>query len=102
MTVSVRHGDLHQRLARRLRDDDARRVVATALTEVTLTVVYPAHHRGSAEVGLVELLEASNERAAATALEALIDGLQTVVESLPASKVDQLVTEQLVADLGLD
>ncbi len=69
---------------------------------MTLTVVYPAQHRGTGEVGLVELLEASNERAAATALEALIEGLQTVVESLPASKVDQLVTEQLVAELGLD
>ena len=48
------------------------------------------------------MLEGSIEGATQAAVEALVDHLEDLVDFLPLATVDQLASEQVMAELGLE
>ena len=48
------------------------------------------------------MLEEPIESAAHAAVEALVSGLEYLVESLPTQTIEQLAKEQLVAETGIE
>lgn len=93
---------LERRIARRLHDDDAYRLISTALADIAIRAIYPPSLDGRAGPAAMGLLEDPVAGATRAAIETLIDELSDVVDGLPASVVARLIAEQRLADLGVE
>ncbi len=93
---------LERKIGRRLRDDESHRRLADVLTEVAVAAIHPARHRGLGRARSQGMLEEPIESAAHAAVEALVSGLEYLVESLPTQTIEQLAKEQLVAETGIE
>lgn len=93
---------LERTVTRRLRNDDSQRRVAAVLAEVASAAIHPAHRDGWGSESLGGMLEDPVASATRVAVETLIDEIEDLVDSLPRSTLDRLMTEQLIADLGLE
>lgn len=93
---------LERKVGQRLRDDESHRRVAEALTEVAIAAMHPARKFGAARPGSRGMLEDPIERATQAAVEALIERLEDLVDALPRRTVNELASEQLEAELGLE
>jgi hypothetical protein len=96
------HVTLERQLSRRLRDDESRRRVSTALSEVAAAAIHPASRWGPGGPRMTGMLEDPVASATRVAVETLIDELEDFVDSLPASILAGLAAEQLAADLGVE
>lgn len=93
---------LESKVNERLHNDESHRIVASALTEVALAAMHPARHLGIGRSASLGVLEDSIERATQAAVETLVDRLEDLVEFLPLSAVEQLASEQVMAERGLE
>ena len=93
---------LGNKVSHRVHDDESHRIVAVALAEVALAAMHPARHLGIGRSASQGMLEDSIERATQAALETLVDRLEDLVEFLPRSAVDDLASEQVMAERGLE
>jgi hypothetical protein len=93
---------LESKVSRRVHNDESHRIVALAVTEVALAAMHPARHLGIGRSASTGMLEDSIERATQAAVETLVDRLGDLVEFLPRSAVDELASEQLMAEGGLE
>lgn len=93
---------LERKVGQRLRDDESHRRVAEALTEVAIAAMHPARKFGVARPASRGMLEDPIERATQAAVEALIERLEDLVDALPRRTVNELASEQLEAELGLE
>ncbi|MFL5679898.1 MAG: hypothetical protein ACJ77B_04795 [Chloroflexota bacterium] len=96
------HVKLERRLVRRVRDDDSHRRIAAALADVAVAAIHPARRARLDGPAIDSLVEEPVESATRAAVETLIDELEDLLDSLPASAVERLAEEQLVADLGME
>ena len=102
VTVADPYATLERKVSSRLRDDQSHRRVAEALTEVAVAAMHPARHLGLGRAPSGGLLEDPIESATQAAVETLIARLEDLVESLPAPTIEQLQSEQLAAELGIE
>ena len=102
VTVADPYATLERKVSRRVRDDQSHRRLTEALTEVAVAAIHPARHLGLGRATSRGLLEDPVERAAQAAVETLIAHLEDLVESLPGPTVEQLQSEQLAAELGIE
>lgn len=103
MTMSVDPCvNLGRKMSQRVHDDESHRLVAAVLTEVAVAAVHPARHLGVGRSASRGMLEESIERATQAAVETLILRLEDLVEFLPREVVDELASEQLMAERGLE
>ncbi len=93
---------LERKLRERVLDDDSHRRVAEVLTEVAVAAIHPARHRGVGRATWGGMLDDPIESATHAAVETLIERLEELVESLPRMTVDELASEQVIAELGLE
>ena len=93
---------LERKVRGRVRDDESHRRVAAALTEVAVAAIHPARHAGLGFATASGMLEAPIESATRAAVETLVAHLEDLVASLPPPTVEQLVNEQLAAELGIE
>lgn len=93
---------LGRKVSHRIHDDESHRIVALALTEVALAAVHPARHLGVGRSASRAMLEDSIERATRAAVDTLDLRLEDLVEDLPRAKVDELASEQVMAEHGLE
>jgi hypothetical protein len=93
---------LERKMRERVRDDESHRRVAAVLTEVAVDAIHPARHLGVGRSASRAMLEEPIERAAQAAVEMLIAHLEEVIETLPRAAVDELASEQRLAELGLE
>jgi hypothetical protein len=93
---------LEHKVRRRVRDDESRRRLAAALTEVAVAAIHPARHVGLGLSASERMLEVPIETATEAAVETLIASLEDLVASLPRPAVEQLANEQLAAELGIE
>jgi len=93
---------LGRKVSQRVHDDESHRRVAAVLTEVAIAAMHPARHLGVGRSGSGGMLEDSIESATQAAVETLVLGLEDLVEFLPRSAVDELASEQVMAELGLE
>ena len=93
---------LESKVSHRVHSEESHRIVASALTEVALAAMHPARHLGIGRSASQGVLEDSIERAAQAAVETLVDCLEDLVEFLPRSAVEQLASEQVMAERGLE
>jgi hypothetical protein len=96
------HVALERQVTRRLRADESRRLVSAALAEVAAAAIHPACLRGPGGPRMSGLLEDPVASATRVAVETLVDELEDLVDTLPASMLASLAAEQLAADLGLE
>lgn len=92
---------LERKLRERVLDDDSHRRVAEVLTEVAVAAIHPARHLGIGR-GSYGMLEDPIESSAHAAVETLIDRLEDLVDTMSGPIVDQLASEQLAAELGIE
>src|ERR1700730_508762 len=92
--------NLGRKVSHRVHDDESHRRVAEALTEVALAAMDPARHLGVGRSASRGMREDSIERATQAAVETLVMRLEDLVESLPRRSVDELASEQVIAELG--
>ena len=90
------------KVSHRVHDAESHRIVALAVTEVALAAMHPARHMGVGRSASQGILEDSIEGATQAAVETLVDRLQDLVEFLPRSAVDELASEQVMAEQGLE
>jgi hypothetical protein len=93
---------LERQVSRRLRGDASRKRVSAALAEVAAEAIHPARFLGRGGSRMSGLLEDPVASATEVAVETLIDELEDLVDTLPASTLESLAAEQLAADLGLE
>lgn len=93
---------LERKVRQRVRDDESHRRLSEALTQVAIAAIHPARHRGIGCAGSRGMLEDPIESATQAAVDTLIFGLAELVESLPRTAVEELASEQVVAELGLE
>ena len=93
---------LEGKVSHRVHDAESHRIVAAAVSEVALAAMHPARHLGVGRSGSRGMLEDSIERATHAAVETLVDRLEDLVESLPRTAVEQLASEQTIAERGLE
>lgn len=93
---------LEHKVRRRVRDDESRRRLAAALTEVAVAAIHPARHIGLGLSAPDRMLDAPIESATQAAVETLIAGLEDLVATLPRPTVERLANEQLAAELGIE
>lgn len=93
---------LERKMRERVRDDESHRRVAAVLTEVAVDAIHPARHLGVGRSASPAMLEEPIERATEAAVEMLIARLAELVETLPRTTVDELASEQQMAELGLE
>ena len=93
---------LGSKVSQRLHDDESHRIVAFALTEVALAAMHPARHLGVGRSASHGMLEDPIERATHAAVETLVDRLEDLVGDLPRRAVDDLASEQVMAERGLE
>jgi hypothetical protein len=97
-----RHAALERKVRSRISADDAHHQISLVLAEVAVAAIHPSR-RGSIAGGAMEsLIEEPVAMATRAAIETLIDELEDLVDSLPASELDHLALEQLEADLGFE
>jgi len=92
---------LERKVRQRVRDDESHRRIAEVLTEVAVAAIHPARHLGIGR-GSNGMLQDPIESSAHAAVETLIDRLEDLVEAMPGPIVDQLASEQLAAELGIE
>jgi hypothetical protein len=102
VTVADPYATLERKVSSRVRDDQSHRRLTEALTEVAVAAIHPARHLGLGRATSRGLLEDPVESAAQAAVETLIARLEDLVESLPGPTVEQLQSEQLAAELGIE
>jgi hypothetical protein len=93
---------LERKVSLRVRDDNAHLRIAGVLTEVAVAAMHPARHLGVGRSASPGMLEDPIERATEAAVDMLIRRLEKLVEGLPARTVEELATEQRMAELGLE
>jgi hypothetical protein len=93
---------LGSKVGHRVRDDESHRIITLALTEVALAAMHPARHLGIGREASRGAIEDSVERATQAAVETLVDRLEDLLEFLPRIAVEQLATEQVMAELGIE
>lgn len=93
---------LGSKVSHRVHNDESHRIVALALSEVALAAMHPARHLGIGRSASQGMLEDSIERATQAAVETLVDRLGDLLEFLPRSAVEQLASEQVIAERGLE
>lgn len=93
---------LERKVRDRVRDDESHRRVAAALTEVAVDALHPARHFGVGRAASPAMLEHPIESATQAAVETLITRLEELVETLPRQSVQELASEQQLAELGLE
>jgi hypothetical protein len=91
---------LGHKVSHRLHNDESHRIVTQALTEVALAAIHPARHLGLGRSASRGMLEDSIEGATQAAVETLVDRLEDLVEFLPRATVDELASEQVMAEHG--
>jgi hypothetical protein len=96
------HVALERQVSRRLRGEESRRRVSSALAEVAAAAIHPASRGGPGGPTMSGVLEDPVASATQVAVETLIDELEDFVDSLPSSMLDSLAAEQLAADLGIE
>jgi hypothetical protein len=93
---------LERKVRERVRDDESHRRVAAVLTEVAVDALHPARHLGVGRSASRAMLEDPIETATRAAVETLIARLEELVETLPRQTVEELASEQQMAELGLE
>ena len=93
---------LGSKVSHRVHNDESHRIVTLALTEVALAAMHPARHLGIGRSASQGALEDSIERATQAAVETLVDCLGDLVEYLPRTAIDELASEQAMAERGLE
>ena len=93
---------LGSKLSHRVHDEESHRIVSSALTEVALAAMHPARHLGIGRSASQGMLEDSIERATQAAVETLVERFEDLVEFLPRTAVEQLASEQVMAERGLE
>jgi hypothetical protein len=93
---------LERKVRERVRDDESHRRVAAVLTEVAVDAMHPARHLGVGRTASPAMLEKPIESATQAAVEILIARLEELVETLPPTTVEELASEQRLAELGLE
>jgi hypothetical protein len=93
---------LERKVGQRVHDDESHRRVMEALTGVAVAAIHPARHRGLGRSVSPAMIAAPIESATHAALETLLARLEIVVETLPSKTIEELASEQLVAELGLE
>lgn len=93
---------LERKVGMRVRDDESHRRLAAVLTEVAVAAIHPARHLGVGRSPFGGMFEDPIESATHAAVERLFTELQYVVETLPRQAIDQLLSEQLVAEHGFE
>jgi hypothetical protein len=93
---------LERKVGNRVRNDESHRRVAEVLTEVAVAAIHPARHHGVGRSASPGMLEDPIASATQAAVETLIVHLVELMESLPRTTVEQLASEQLIAELGLE
>jgi hypothetical protein len=91
---------LKRKVRERVRHGDSKRQVAEVLTAIAVNAVHPARHLGVGRSASNAMLEDPIERTTDAAVEMLIARLEELVDTLPRSTLEQLESEQLVAELG--
>jgi hypothetical protein len=94
--------ELERKVRERVRDDESHQRVAEVLTEVAVGAIHPARHLGVGRSASHVMLEDPIERATQAAVEMLIARLEELVETLPPRTVEELASEQQMAELGLE
>lgn len=92
---------LERKVRERVRDDESHRRIAEVLAEVAVAAIHPARHLGVGR-GSNGMLEDPIESATHAAVETLIAHIEDLVEAMPGPIVDQLASEQLAAELGIE
>lgn len=93
---------LGRKVSHRVHNDESHRIVTLALTEVALAAMHPARHLGIGRSASRGMLEDSIEGATQAAVETLVDRLEDLVAFLPRKAVDELASEQVMAERGLE
>lgn len=93
---------LEHKVGMRVRDDESHRRLSEVLTEVAVAAIHPARHLGLGRSTSGGMLEDPIQRATHAAVETLIMHLEGLVETLPSRTIDQLASEQLAAELGIE
>ena len=91
---------LERKVGNRVRDDESHRRVAEVLTQVAVAAIHPARHHGVGRSASPGMLEDTIASATQAAVETLVVHLEELVESLPRTTVEQLASEQVIAELG--
>jgi hypothetical protein len=102
MMVADPCASLERKVSHRVHDDESHRRVAEALTGVAIAAMHPARHLGVGRSASGGMLEESIESATQVAVETLMLRLEDLVEALPRRSVDELASEQVIAELGLE
>ena len=93
---------LEHKVRMRLHDDESHRRIAEAMTEITLAAIHPARHLGVGRSGPEGMFEDPIQSATETAVDALVERLEDLVETFPRQTIEQLMDEQRVADHGTE
>ena len=93
---------LEHKVGIRLRDDESHRRIADAMTEIALAAIHPARQLGVGRSGPEGMFEDPIQSATETAVEALVERLEDLMETFPRQTIDRLMDEQLVADHGVE
>jgi hypothetical protein len=96
------YASLERKVGSHLRDDESHRRLTEALAEVAAAAIHPARHLGLGRSASRGMLEDPIESATQAAVESLIRDLEALVETLPRQTVDELVKEQVAAELGIE
>lgn len=94
-----RRVQLRSTVSRRLREPETMELLAAAIARVATVAMYPSTR---AVEPAERLLEGPAATVAGMAVEALVDELQDLVAALPEAEVVGLLTQQHVADLGIE
>ena len=93
---------LEHKVRMRLHDDESHRRIAEAMTEIALAAIHPARHLGVGRTGPEGMFEDPIQSATETAVEALVERLEDLVETFPRQTIDRLMDEQRMADHGIE
>jgi hypothetical protein len=102
LMVLAPYETLERKVRDRVRADESHRRVAEVLTEVAVDAIHPARHLGVGRSASPAMLADPIERATQAAVETLIARLEELVETLPRRSVEELASEQQMAELGLE
>jgi hypothetical protein len=102
VTVADPCAALERKVRQRMRDAESHRRVAEVLTEIAVDAIHPARHLRVGRSVSGGMLEDPIESATQAAVETLIARLEELVETLPRGTVEELESEQLVAEFGLE
>jgi hypothetical protein len=93
---------LEHKVGVRVRDDETHRRLSKILTDVAVAAIHPARHLGLGRSVSRGMLEEPIESATHAAVETLITGLEDLVETLPRQTIDELASEQMAAEHGIE